>query len=287
LEFAAGFVGGGYQFISGSALTAAQGSPVWTLTLPLSGQASTCSAGSVAPDQSAVDTRIDSGQGSTVGSFDVALSGISLTGSQGTVSVTADSDVALIGTEVTVSAGTIGIEEAYPLTGSAVTLAQESIGAPGGATLSGSEVTVSAGDAFTTNDRSYNLSGISVSVLDGSAVTSYLAFATGQELAVGQQGLGPRAAALTGASVSVDQGRVSPPEPDPVGGGGGHKPPHKKPHKKPHRHKDEDPLVQHHTGTLEHGSAARIRGAAVEKIAEQIEKKKRPDDDEDEALLLL
>jgi hypothetical protein len=279
---------GSAQYLMGSASVASQGSAVASLTLPISGEVSACSAGFLAAAQDAVDTRIDSGQGSAVGAFSLALTGTSLTGSQGTLTPTGDITLGLTGEASTASAGTIGIEESYQITGSAITSASQTMGAPGRADLVGAESVVSAGEIHTDDDRTYALVGQSITVADGSAVTSYIAFFTPQTIAVGQQEIGPRAAALSGAAVAVSAGVMSPPVVEVVsaGGGGGGKPP-KKPHK-PKRHPaEEDPLVHKHTGTLEHGSASRIRGEAIEKIAENLERKKKPDDDEDEALLLL
>ena len=158
------------------------------------------------------------------------------------------------------------------------------MGAPGGATLIGAEVLVTAGEIHTDDDRTYALIGQSMTISDGLAVTSYLAFATGQVLTVGQQEIGPRGVTLTGASVAVSAGVVSPPVTDPgTGGGGGGKPPKPPKPPKPKKHRDEDPLV-HRPGQV----VPTTRDEQIEKIAENLErKKKKPDDDEDEALLLL
>ncbi len=280
-----GLVQGGYQFLSGTAITVAQGTPVLSRTMPLSGSESVFSAGTVAVDQAADDTRIVSDLGSVAGwSAAVALLGTEATSAQGTIGTTGDITLPLAGQDSTPAAGTLGFEQAYPITGSEITSAQSFVGAPGGAALTGSEVAVVAGDVHTTNDRDFALTGQSITVQDGLAVTSYLAFATGQVLSVGQAQIGPVNATLTGIAIAVRQGVVTPPDVRPPGGGGGHghghgpkKPPPPRGHGK-HRIKEAEITGDVLEVPLEDGSTLPV--VPLTPI-------QRNDDDEDEAFLLL
>lgn len=204
-----GDVVGGYQFITGIASTPAQTAPGIDLSISISGQAVSCSLGTVSPNQDAVDSLIESFIGNATPSMTVALSGSGLTGSQGAVTITWDSFIALTGAESTGQTGTITHEESFPISGESITSAQYNVGAPGGATLTGSAVSVIAGSVFTDNDRTYAITGQSITAQDGITFASSLAFAIGQQLDSSLQGIGPREATLSGISISVDQGAVS------------------------------------------------------------------------------
>jgi len=236
----AGFVNAGGQAISGTESTSSAGTAAPVVSLPLAGIESATSAGVIAPAQGAVDTYIAFSSGSTFAAIAVALSGSEATGQQGTVTITGDAFIPLSGSESASAAGTIIPEKDFALTGLSIASALQSVGAPGGAVLSGSESVVSAGDVFTTNDRTFALTGQAVAVLDGLAVTSYLAFATGQELTISQGDIGPRTVALTGAEItSVLQSMVAVGQVLHVPGGGGH--PHRPPKPpRPRRVREDD-----------------------------------------------
>lgn len=207
-----GSVSSGTTFLSGAASTSESGTTSPSISLSISGIQCDCNQGSISPAQEADDTYTQSYQGSVIGSLDVALAGSAVTTGQGAVAVTGDSIAELTGQALTVSAGSVGYDRAFPLTGSSITAAQQSMGAPGGAALTGSEVSVVAGEVFTTNDRTFALTGQQIAVQDGIAVTSYLAFATGQVLSVGQQEIGPRGATLIGELIISGSGLVRGPE---------------------------------------------------------------------------
>lgn len=209
-----GDVGSGYQFITGIASTSAQTAPGIDLSVPISGQAVSCSSGAVSPNQDAVDSLIESFIGNTAPSMTVALSGAGLTGAQGTVTITGDASLALTGIESTVSAGSVGIEESYPISGESITSAQYNVGAPGGATLTGSEASVIAGSVFTDNDRTYAITGQSITAQGGVTFASSLGFATGQQLGLSIQEIGPRDASLSGVAILASQGVVAIPQAD-------------------------------------------------------------------------
>lgn len=208
--FVPGVVDAGGQPLSGSAITSAAGTPVYSLSLAITGIESVSAAGTISPGIDADDTYVQTFIGSTVGSFDVALTGSGVAVSAGTM-ITQDGEEMLTGQASTSGQGTAAVDVLMPITGQEITTAQSPFGAPGMADLTGSAITVSAGDVFTTNDRTYALTGQSITVGQGNAVTSYLAFATGQVLTVSAQEIGPRAVALTGEQVGVGQGDVTGP----------------------------------------------------------------------------
>jgi hypothetical protein len=107
-----------------------------------------------------------------------------------------------------VSAGTIGAEKDFALSGQQFTAVQYNVGAPGTAALTGTTLTSSAGTVFLDNDRVYALVGASMTASDGIAFASPLAFVSGQELAVGQEGIGPREVALSGEASTFVTGEV-------------------------------------------------------------------------------
>ncbi len=288
VTFAAGFVQGGFQFLSGIAITGSQGTPVLSRTMALIGVESVSAQGMVGLDQQADDTRIVSDLGSiATWSADVALIGAAVTTAQGTLSVTGDSSAVLAGQAATSAAGSFGFEQAYPLTGSEITSAQQTVGAPGGATLTGSESVVSGGTVHTTTDRDFALTGQSVTVADGSILAGFRVDSSGLEIASALQSIGPRDVALVGLVITVRQGEVAPPDVRPPGGGGGHKPPHKPPKGPPPRGHGKHRIKE-----------AEITGDVLEAPGVPLEDgEKLPashpvfppvqDDDEDEAFLLL
>lgn len=211
---AAGTLTGGTQFITGSESTSAAGTMTYGLALPITGIESACGQGAVSAAQEADDAFIASGIGNVAQSAEIPLVGSVATTAQGTLTITSDAESALTGSAITSEAGSLGYGEEFPLSGSEITSAQQSMGAPGGATLTGSVVTVSAGDVFTTNDRSFNLTGQSMTAQDGLAVTSYLAFVTGQELTVSAQEIGPRGAVLAGEAIISATGDILVPRAD-------------------------------------------------------------------------
>lgn len=208
-SFDTGSVGSGYQFISGLSVSGAQTAPSISVTLPLSGVEFTSSHGVVSPNQDAVDSLITSEIGNTTPSMAVSLSGSEIAGSQGTVSITGDAQIALTGSESTGQTGAVVHEESFSLSGQSFSSVQYSVGAPGGASLSGAEIIVTAGVIHTDNDRTYAITGQAITAQDGAAVVSSLAFAIGQQLDSGLQGIGPRTAALSGLVISAAEGAVS------------------------------------------------------------------------------
>jgi hypothetical protein len=208
----AGNVNSGETLISGVASTFATGSPTLDNSLALTGSEIASSAGLVFPEQDAVDTYIGSSSGVVGPSASIALTGSEVTSAAGDVSTTADAELPLVGEAFTASAGSVGIDKQFPLTGGAVATSQGAFGAPGFASLSGAQIASTAGFVFLDNDRTFALTGQSVSVLDGSAVTSYLAFVTGQALTLTQQQeFGPRVVALSGQRINVEAGELVPP----------------------------------------------------------------------------
>jgi gas vesicle protein len=210
-DFAAGTVDGGSTVISGLESVSAAGTAAADLTVALTGESATLSAGTMVPSQDAVDTLITSEYGSAVGSSDVALTGTSSTLGQGTVTPTGDAFGALTGSAATAEAGSVAFEQSYALTGTSSTLSQGAFGAPGGAALTGSVVTVNAGEVFTSNDRTFALTGESITSQDGACFASSLAFPPGVVLTVSQETIGPKNAALTGQSIGAVAGDIHAP----------------------------------------------------------------------------
>lgn len=206
-----GAVTSGTQLLNGGSISIGQGSVPPGASQALSGQASACSAGFVAPEQDAVDSRIDSSSGVVVGASAVALSGASSALSQGAVTVSGDASIALSGQASSSEAGAVVHEESYALSGASATLAQFFVGAPGGASLVGASLSVVAGDVFTTNDRTFALSGAESATAPGSCFASPLAFVAGQSIQIDAQSIGPRTSALSGLSVACAAGLLSAP----------------------------------------------------------------------------
>ncbi len=239
--FSPGDVSGGANLLTGTAIASAQGAPAYGLELPLSGIAVVSAAGTIVPNQDADDTLIISGSGTTAGSIAIPLTGVAGTAQQGSVGITGDVVIVLVGVDVFVmpmgataaflvhdgddayyidadgyflTSGPVRLlvpDKQFGLTGSALTVVNGSLGAPGGVTLSGSVVTATAGNVSLNNDKTVALTGVQATVSAGEAVTSYLAFVSGLELAVSAQVIGPIVVALTGQAITAIQGEITPP----------------------------------------------------------------------------
>ena len=217
---AAGSIPSTGQPLSGQATTSAAGSmALGDREIAISGSSSTFGLGTVSPGQDIEDTFIQNGTGSVAPQLSFALSGIQLDMAQGTVVATADLTIALTGEEDTFAAGTLGLTQEFALTGTEILGEQggDNFGLPKEAALIGELATVSAGDVFLNSDRSFPLTTQAITAEAGSAVVSNLYFLAGQAIAVEQETIGPKNAALTGESVSVLAGNVTAPRD--VGGG--------------------------------------------------------------------
>jgi hypothetical protein len=205
-EFVLGSIVSGGQSLTGSASTGAAGTQTPNLAVAISGAEITSGQGFVSSGIDADDTYIFSSQGSVASlTVEVALEGDQMDAGQGSLTATGDAFGTLTGSASTPAAGTLAPDMAVALSGSAVAGELGTFGAPGGAALTGSAVTVTAGDVFTTDDRSFALTGEQMTVGQGDAVTSYLAFATGEQLTVSAQDIGPRGIELTGQQIAVEQ----------------------------------------------------------------------------------
>jgi len=211
-EFVLGSIVSGGTTLSGAVSTGSAGTATPNIDLPLTGGSTTVGQGLIAPGIDADDTYVASFSGSVSAlTVEVALEGDQVDCGHGTLTATGDAFGTLTGAAATPAAGTPVANVDVAITGVSASFEQGLFGAPGGASLSGAEIVATAGDVFTTDDRSYALTGQSVSVLDGQAVTSYLAFATGQELTLTQQTIGPFNVELSGVEIVVGQGVVSGP----------------------------------------------------------------------------
>jgi hypothetical protein len=207
-EVALGQVTSGETLITGSESVVGAGTAVPSWEVALTGSELTSTTGQIAPDQGAVDVYISASAGVASANADVALVGGSITVEQGDIEPSADADIPITGIEITSAAGTIDIDKSFPITGQAFTAEQNNIGAPGYAALAGAEITSSAGSVFLDGDRSVAITGESVSVLDGLAVTSYLAFVEGLELTASSQEIGPKSVDLSGVEIISETGYV-------------------------------------------------------------------------------
>lgn len=206
--FGSGIVASGGTLISGSGLTGSQGAYALGWVVSLVGSEFSGSQGTIAAGQDADDTSIASSQGSAGLSASIALVGSESTGAQGALQVTGDVARPLVGEQSASAVGSVGFEQSYALTGLESTGQQYNVGAPGGAALSGAEVSVIAGSVFLTGDRTFAISGEAITAQDGVTFASSLAFPPGQGLTISQQTMGPKNAALSGASVGVVQGTL-------------------------------------------------------------------------------
>lgn len=126
---------------------ASAGSP--DVTVGLSGQAVTASAGTLAPTRT------------------VALSGQAVTASAGTIVTVGDVTLTLSGQSVTVSVGTLSPTTSKALTGSAVTASAGTLTPSRSIALSGQAVTVSSGTLSFAANQTIALTGQAVSALAG------------------------------------------------------------------------------------------------------------------------
>lgn len=265
-DFALGTIVVGGQLLAGMASTPAQGAYGLDLTVPVSGEGMVSESGTISPEQGADDTLITSFEGLMAGDFTLALSGAETTSAPGSVS-TGDAFALLTGSSSTAEAGSFAFEESYPIVGSLILADHGTFGAPGFASLSGAEITAAAGSVFLDNDRTYPLVGESVSVLDGAAVTSYLAFVTGQELASGLEGIGPRTLELVGLEIDAQDGRVvGPPEQEHGHSGGWHG--HHPHHHPRHKTKDDVRLERIALGIIKEQAKPKKKVPLAEMIAE-------------------
>ncbi len=205
--FTGDVINGGQQTTS-QVVTSTAGTASPVLELPLTGSSVTVEQGLTGPDQAADDVYATFSQGTPVSLFEVALEGAEFTSSVGDVAVTGDVTETLKGAESTAAAGSLEYNKQEPLTGSVATFAQEPIGAPGFASLSGIEVTTTAGNVFTTNDRDYALTGVSMTISEGSTFASPLAFVEGALLLLEIQDIGPREVTLSGVEITSEMGIV-------------------------------------------------------------------------------
>jgi gas vesicle protein len=207
-----GSVSSGDTLITGNAATSATGSTALGVDIPLTGSEMASATGTISPEQDAVDTYIASASGQAGASADVALTGSEVASTAGDVAPSGDAEFVLTGQASTVSAGSVVFDKQFQLVGEAITAFQGAFGAPGFAALSGAQIDISAGFVFLDNDRTFALTGQSVSVLEGAAVTSYLAFVTGQVLTLTQQAeFGPRVVALSGQQIGAVAGDIHAP----------------------------------------------------------------------------
>jgi hypothetical protein len=206
-----GTLTGGVQDISGTAVTVSAGTIPPALELPLTGVEIASTTGTTSPAQSADDTFVTVSAGTATPSVDVALTGSEATFAQGTLTVTGDAFVELVGEAITSAAGTLIYDKQEPLTGVSITSEMYFVGAPGGAELTGIEIATTAGEIFTTDDRSFALTGIPIAVQDGSCFASPLAFVEGQSLTVEAQQIGPVNVDLTGIEFPAEAGLVEAP----------------------------------------------------------------------------
>lgn len=182
--------------LSGQAATASAGTLVPSSSKALSGQAATISAGTLTPSISKAlsGTAVTVSAGTLTPSRTVPLSGQAVTVSAGTITYNAGSDItlALSGAEVTASAGTLVPSSSVSLAGSAVTASAGTVVPTFPRTLSGSAVTVSAGTV--TPSMSVPLVGQAVTVSAGT-----LTYAPEGDVTV----------ALTGEAVTVSAGTLT------------------------------------------------------------------------------
>jgi hypothetical protein len=188
-EFSQNSVIQGPTLLVGSGFTSAAGSVTPSRDVPLTGSASTVSAGSVVVNQQADDTYIASASGSYSLSVSLPITGSAITSASGSLSTDHKEAQLITGlVHVSVRDGTIAPVTSKALTGQSITSAQQNLGAPGFAALTGSEATVSPGFL----GRAYAITGQEITSATGTIV-----------------GL-PGIVALVGESISVGQGTITP-----------------------------------------------------------------------------
>lgn len=202
--------------LSGQAATASAGTLVPSSSKALSGQAATISAGTLTPTYSRAltGTAVTTSAGTLTPSLAKALSGTAVTVSAGIL--TSSTTVALSGQSVAISAGTItysaGSDISLALTGAEVTASAGTLVPSSSVSLAGSAVTASAGTVVPTFPRT--LSGSAVTVSAGSVTPSTSVPLSGQAVTVSAGTLtyapqGDVTVALTGEAVTVSAGTLT------------------------------------------------------------------------------
>jgi hypothetical protein len=133
--------------LSGQAVTASAGTLTPTASLALSGQAVTASAGTLTSSQALSGQAVTASAGIATPTLTITLSGQAVTASAGTITYNASGDisVALSGQAVTASAGTLTPTASPALSGQAVTASASTV-APGiSKAATGEQITTSAG----------------------------------------------------------------------------------------------------------------------------------------------
>ena len=199
--------------LSGQAVTASAGTLAPTASLALSGQAVTASAGTLTASQALSGQAVTASAGTAAPTLTIALTGQAVTASAGTVTYNASGNItlALSGQAVTASAGTLVPSRTVAQTGQAVTASAGTV-APGlSKTAAGEQITTSAGTLTlgivvplsgqaviaSAGAVTYNASGATTVALTGSAVT----------VSAGAV-IGSRTVALTGSAVAATAGTV-------------------------------------------------------------------------------
>ncbi len=204
--------------LTGAAITSATGT-AGVDNLPtdtLLGMSITSGIGVVAVVSDVEDTFIQSSSGAIAFVESFALTGIELTGSQGTLTASGDLQLALTGEEDVFAAGSFaGFTNEFALTGQEILGQQDDtgFGLPEEITLSGIESVVSAGSVFLDNDRSYPLVGEATLVQDGITFASSLAFLSSGLITI-EQFLFETVVELTGEQANFAQGRFERPQRD-------------------------------------------------------------------------
>lgn len=171
--------------LSGQAVTASAGTLIPSSTVAASGQAVTASAGTVAPSTSlaASGQAVAASAGTLTPSMSVTAAGQAVTASAGTL--TPSATVALSGQAVTVSAGTLtysaGSNITLTLAGQAVTVSAGTLGVASAKALTGQVVAASAGTLVP--GRSISISGSQVTVSAGTLTVSRTTTLLGQVVA--------------------------------------------------------------------------------------------------------
>lgn len=219
--FVSGGGGGGGSDVTvaltGQAATASAGTLVPSSSKALSGQAVTASAGTLTPTYSLALTgsAVTTSAGTLTPSASKALLGTAVTVSAGTV--TPSTAVALSGQAVTVSAGTItynaGSDITLALSGQDVTASAGTLVPSSNVSLAGSAVTASAGTVVPTFPRT--LSGSAVTASAGTVTPSMSVPLVGQAVTVSAGTItyapqGDVTVALTGEAVTVSAGTLTP-----------------------------------------------------------------------------
>jgi hypothetical protein len=204
--------------LSGHASTTQTGTVVGAIAGPggstLTGSVATLGTGTLVPNLEADDTLITSSITSVQYGLAKALTGVAITSSSGSVSASAsDQTVALVAepeTQPISHAGTVAPVNSTALTGLSSTLSQQTMFAPGRVDLLGQSVTVEQGFF----GRAYSLSGQELSsetdVMDVSGFVPVVGDSSTGQLYTFEDLALPKTLAITGVSVSVGQGILTP-----------------------------------------------------------------------------